>query len=90
MSDESARQDSAAAYWKEHVRLLLTLLVIWFVVPFIFGILLAPLLNNVLIGGYPLGFWIAQQGSIYLFLILILVYVFKMNTLDRKYNVHEE
>lgn len=90
MSNDSARKEAAAAYWKENVRLLLTLLVIWFIVPYVFGILLAPLLNNILIGGYPLGFWIAQQGSIYLFLILIFTYVVKMNALDRKYDVHEE
>ncbi|WP_435101948.1 DUF4212 domain-containing protein [Arhodomonas sp. AD133] len=89
MSDQS-NKDAAAAYWREHLRILLTMLVIWFVVPYVFGIILAPVLNNIVIAGYPLGFWVAQQGSIYLFVALIFVYVVRMNALDRKYDVHEE
>lgn len=86
----SSKEEAAIAYWKENVRLLVTLLIIWFAVSFGLGIILAPVLNNIVIGGYPLGFWFAQQGSIYTFIVLIFVYVAKMNALDRKYDVHEE
>jgi len=86
----SSKEEAAIAYWKENVRLLITLLILWFVVSFGLGLILAPVLNNIAIGGYPLGFWFAQQGSIYAFIVLIFVYVFKMNALDRKYDVHEE
>lgn len=77
-------------YWKENLRLVAILLVIWFVVSFLFGIILADTLNVIRIGGVGLGFWFAQQGSIYIFLVLIFVYARKMNALDRKYNVHED
>ncbi len=86
----SGQQEAASAYWKENVRLLITLLIIWFAVSYGLGIILAPVLNNVAIAGYPLGFWFAQQGSIYAFIALIFTYVVKMNALDRKYDVHEE
>ena len=86
----SANQEAALAYWKENVRLLITLLIIWFAVSFGLGILLALVLNNIAIAGYPLGFWFAQQGAIYAFIAIIFTYVFKMNALDRKYDVHEE
>lgn len=90
MASPEEKQSAASAYWREHLRLLFILLAIWFVVPFVLGIILGPALNNIQIFGYPLGFWFAQQGSIYTFLILIFVYVAKMNKLDRKYDVHEE
>jgi len=77
-------------YWKENLRLVVTLLAIWFAVSFLFGIILVDVLNNIRIGGVGLGFWFAQQGSIYVFLALIFVYTKKMNKLDRKYNVHED
>ena len=77
-------------YWKENLRLVAILLVIWFVVSFLFGIILADTLNMIRIGGVGLGFWFAQQGSIYTFLVLIFVYARKMNAIDRKYNVHED
>ena len=82
--------EHAQAYWKENLRLLITLLVIWFTVSFGFGILLVEQLNNIQLFGFKLGFWFAQQGSIYAFVVLIFVYVWKMNQLDRKYDVHEE
>lgn len=88
MSFES--DDKAKAYWSENIKLLLTLLVIWFVVSFGFGILLVDELNTIRLGGFKLGFWFSQQGSIYTFVALIFVYVNKMNKLDRKYDVHEE
>lgn len=84
------RNEAAAAYWKENLRILFSLLTIWFIVSFGCGILFVDQLDKIQIGGFPLGFWFAQQGSIYTFLILIFVYIFKMNKLDRKYNVHEE
>lgn len=87
MSDNNA---AAAAYWKENVRILLSLLAVWFIVSFGCGILFVDQLDKIQIGGFPLGFWFAQQGSIYTFLVLIFVYISKMNKLDRKYNVHEE
>lgn len=77
-------------YWKENLRLVVILLAIWFAVSFLFGIILVDTLDVIRIGGVGLGFWFAQQGSIYTFLVLIFVYTKKMNALDRKYNVHED
>jgi putative solute:sodium symporter small subunit len=82
--------ENRAAYWSATLRLLVTLLVIWFLVSFGFGILLAEPLNGISIGGYKLGFWFAQQGSIYIFLLLILVYVLRMNRIDQQFDVHED
>ncbi len=81
---------SAAAYWKSNLRLLSICLVIWFVVSYGFGIILVEPLNAIHIGGYPLGFWFAQQGSIYTFVALIFFYAAKMEKLDREHNVHED
>lgn len=78
------------AYWKRNLRTMLTLLVVWFVVSFGFGILFHQALNSIRIGGFQLGFWFAQQGSIYVFVILIFVYVGIMNKLDREFDVHED
>ncbi|MBO6525222.1 MAG: DUF4212 domain-containing protein [Balneolaceae bacterium] len=77
-------------YWKENLKYLGILLSIWFIVSYGFGILLAPTLNGITMGGFKLGFWFAQQGSIYTFVILIFVYVYLMNKLDKKYGVNEE
>ncbi len=77
-------------YWKENLKYLGILLSIWFLVSYGFGILLAPILNEVTMGGFKLGFWFAQQGSIYTFVVLIFVYVYLMNKLDKKYGVNEE
>jgi len=79
-----------SAYWKANLSLLLKLLVIWFVVSYGFGIILVGPLNHISLGGYPLGFWFAQQGSIYTFLILIFYYAKKMGELDREFDVHED
>lgn len=81
---------SRTAYWKRNVRLLLSLLVVWFVVSYGFGIILADFLNQFYLGGFPLGFWFAQQGSIYTFVVLIFIYVWRMNKLDREFDVDEE
>ena len=77
-------------YWKKNLRLLGILLVFWFLVSYGFGILFADQLNQFQIGGYKLGFWFAQQGSIYVFVILIFIYVNRMNKLDREYDVDEK
>lgn len=76
-------------YWKENLRYLAILLTIWFVVSYVFGILLVNQLNTIKLGGYKLGFWFAQQGAMYVFVILIFVYVKLMNKLDKKYGVDE-
>ena len=76
-------------YWKENLRYVAILLSIWFVVSYGFGILLVDVFNEIRVGGFKLGFWFAQQGSIYVFVVLIFVYVRLMNKLDKKYNVHE-
>ena len=78
--------DKSRAYWRANLRLILILLVIWFVVPFLGGIVFVEALNEFRLGGYKLGFWIAQQGSIYLFVVLIFVYARQMNKLDDKFN----
>ena len=80
----------ASQYWKANIRLVLILLAIWFTVSYLFGIILVDQLNAFKIGGIKLGFWFAQQGSIYVFLVLIFVYAARMNALDRKFNVHED
>jgi len=84
-----ANKDNSS-YWQENIRIVLTCLAIWFLVSFVFGILLVEQLNAISLGGYKLGFWFAQQGSIYTFLVLVFYYAWRMNKLDRKYNVHEE
>jgi len=77
------------AYWKENLGYLAILLSIWFLVSYVFGILLVDQLNTIKMGGFKLGFWFAQQGSMYVFVILIFVYVLLMNKLDKKYGVDE-
>ncbi len=77
-------------YWKTNLKYLAILLSIWFVVSYGCGILFVDELNQIRLGGFKLGFWFAQQGSIYVFLVLIFVYVRLMNKLDRKYNVDEK
>ncbi len=76
-------------YWKRNLRFLTILLTIWFVVSYGFGILLVDQLNTIRIGGFKLGFWFAQQGSIYVFIALIFVYVHWMNKLDNEFEVNE-
>ncbi len=83
-------QEKATAYWKENIGYVLILLAIWFIVSYVFGIFLADTLNQFKIGGAKLGFWFAQQGSIYVFVVLIFVYVRLMNKLDKKYGLSED
>jgi len=85
MSDNKMTQ-----YWKKNLSYLAILLSIWFVVSYGFGILLAEPLNSIRLGGFKLGFWFAQQGSIYAFVILIFVYVRLMNKLDKEFDVDEK
>ena len=85
----SDNKTNAAAYWKENVKYLSILLAIWFIVSYGCGILFRDALNEIRLGGFKLGFWFAQQGSIYVFVILIFVYVRIMNKLDKKYGYDE-
>ena len=78
------------AYWKQNLKYLIILLSVWFTVSFGAGILFVDQLNVIKIGGFKLGFWFAQQGAIYTFVILILVYIRLMNKLDKKYGFQEE
>jgi putative solute:sodium symporter small subunit len=82
--------EKSKAYWKANLRLLTICLVIWFVVSYLFGILLVDVLNTIQFGGYKLGFWFAQQGSIYVFVALIFFYAARMNRYDREFGVEEE
>jgi putative solute:sodium symporter small subunit len=82
--------NNSQAYWKATLALLTKILIIWFLVSFGAGILFADLLNHIKLGGYPLGFWFAQQGSIYVFIALIFYYAKKMNDIDRRFDVHED
>ncbi len=86
----SEKQDKAKAYWKQNLKYLIILLGIWFMVSYGAGILFKDTLNQIRIGGFKLGFWFAQQGSIYVFVILIFIYVRLMNNLDRKYGYDQD
>jgi putative solute:sodium symporter small subunit len=86
----SEKQQKASAYWKENVKYLFILLAIWFAVSYGAGILFKDVLNQFHMGGFPVGFWFAQQGSIYVFVILIFVYVRLMNKLDKKYGYDKD
>ena len=77
------------AYWRRNLKLMVVLLSIWFLVSFVAGILLVEPLNNIVINDFPLGFWFAQQGSIVTFVILIGVYVWRMDALDDEYGVSD-
>lgn len=81
--------EKAQAYWRENIRTILVLLAVWFLVSLGAGVLFINQLNAIEISGVKLGFWFAQQGSIYAFVVLIFVYVFKMKKIDEKYGVHE-
>lgn len=82
-------RQKAQQYWKENLGYLGLLMAIWFLVSYVFGILLVDQMNSIQIAGFKLGFWFAQQGSIYVFVILIFVYVRLMNKLDKKYGQDE-
>lgn len=84
--DDSQREQ----YWRTNLKLMAVLLTIWFIVSFVLGILLVEPLNNIVILGFPLGFWFAQQGSLMTFVVLIGVYVWRMDRLDDEYGVGRE
>ncbi|WP_284165011.1 DUF4212 domain-containing protein [Frigidibacter sp. SD6-1] len=84
-----ADKSTSNAYWAANVRVILISLAIWFVCSFGLGIILRPALSGIHIGGADLGFWFAQNGSIYVFLVLIFAYAAKMNKLDKEYGVEE-
>ncbi|MBT3531281.1 MAG: DUF4212 domain-containing protein [Gammaproteobacteria bacterium] len=81
MSDANAN-----SYWKSNIKLVLSLMAVWFFISFGCGILLVDVLDNFRFGGFKLGFWIAQQGSIFVFVALIYIYIHQMDKLDKKYN----
>lgn len=82
--------DVRRQYWRKNLQYLGLLLSVWFLVSYGFGILFVEQMDRIRLGGFKLGFWFAQQGSIYVFVVLIFVYVFLMNRLDRRYNVDED
>ena len=78
------------SYWRANLRLMISLLVVWFLASFGCGILFVDYLNQFRLFGFKLGFWFSQQGSIYIFVILIFVYVWRMNKLDKRFGVDED
>lgn len=89
MADDK-KNDKNDAYWRANLRLMLSLLAVWFFVSFVCGILIVDFLDQFRLFGYKLGFWFSQQGSIYFFVVLIFVYVWRMNRLDKRFGVHED
>ncbi|MBO6655569.1 MAG: DUF4212 domain-containing protein [Pseudomonadales bacterium] len=85
MSEENNR-----AYWRANINLMLVLLAVWFTVSFLAGIVFVDFLNQYRLFGYKLGFWFSQQGAIYFFVMLIFIYAWRMNALDRQFGVEEE
>ncbi len=96
-SPDASDQDTAGpetsetekAYWSQNIRLLWTLMTIWFVVSFGAGIIFRDFLDQFSIGGYPLGFWFAQQGAIYFFILLIVFYSIRMKRIERQYDLDD-
>ncbi len=82
--------EKRAAYWRANLKLVAGCMLVWFIVSYGFGVLLVEQLNSIRIGGFKMGFWFAQQGSIYVFVLLIFFYAWRMNKLDLKYDVHEK
>ncbi len=87
--EEQEAHEKQDAYWSDNLRLLGILMSIWFIVSFGAGILFRSWLDQFSIGGYPLGFWFAQQGAIYVFIILIFVYTIRMRAIERKYGLDD-
>ena len=89
--NEATRLEAAKkAYWRANIRLLAVLMSVWFAVSFGAGILFRDFLDQFSIGGYPLGFWFAQQGAIYVFLVLIAIYVVAMHRIERKFDLDDD
>ena len=84
------KNSKVKVYWKKNIRIVLSLLAVWFFVSFGMGILFVDVLDNFRLFGFKLGFWMAQQGSIFCFVILIFVYVYRMNKLDHQYDMDED
>ena len=84
------QSSNRADYWRANLKVLAGCLVVWFLVSYVFGILLVDTLNQISLGGYPLGFWFAQQGSIFTFVVLIFFYAWRMNAIDKKFGVAED
>lgn len=89
MDNKPSARSTTQAYWRANLRLVAICLVVWFLVSYVFGILLVDELNRWRLFGFKLGFWFAQQGSIYVFLVLIFWYAWRMNRLDREFGVDE-
>ena len=89
-AETKAQEGAAGAYWRENVKLLGVLLAVWFAVSFGAGILFVDTLNAITLGGYKLGFWFAQQGSIYVFVALIFVYSARMKALERRLSLSDD
>ncbi len=87
--NDPQREKQRDEYWRINLKYLVVLLGVWFVVSYGFGILLVQPLNTITVFGFPLGFWFAQQGSIYVFVVLIFIYVWLMNRLDKRFDVEE-
>lgn len=87
--NRTADQENRKAYWKANVRLMTILLSVWFVISYLCGIVFVEELNNIRLGGYKLGFWFAQQGSMYGFVAIVFIYANRMAALDRKYGLEE-
>ena len=90
MPNTESQKDSRRAYWRENLTIMAILLSVWFIVSLMLSVVFVDELNDIRIGGFRLGFWIAQQGSLYTFVALIFIYVWAMNRLDRKYGLEEE
>ena len=90
MADPESSQQRRRDYWRENLRIMAWLLAVWFLVSYGCGILFVDALNKISLGGFQFGFWMAQQGSIYVFVVLIFVYVRLMNKLDQKYGFDKE
>ncbi|MEP3191174.1 MAG: DUF4212 domain-containing protein [Parasphingorhabdus sp.] len=86
---ETETNANEKAYWSENIRLLWSLMAVWFVVSFGAGILFRDFLDQFSLGGYPLGFWFAQQGCIYVFVLLIFYYTWKIKKIERKYDLDD-
>ncbi len=88
-ADKGETSAAEGAYWRENIRLLVSLMTIWFACSYGAGILFREFLDQFSLGGYPLGFWFAQQGSIYIFIALICFYVVRMKQIERKYDLDD-
>ena len=90
MANTEPQKDNRRAYWRENLTIMAILLSVWFIVSLLLSVVFVDQLNEMRLGGFRLGFWIAQQGSLYTFVALIFIYVWAMNRLDRKYGLEEE